>query len=289
MGDEVIEAPRSEEQRDAADRVQAPGTGRVEHRAGLRFTEVSHWFFQGDEARRVVDNVSLSVPDKQFVALVGPSGCGKTTLLNMIAGLIQPTRGELAVAIDGKATALPSTEVGYMWARDALLPWRSLQRNVEFGLEVRRVPAKTRRARAAQYIEMVGLAGAERKFPGQLSQGMRQRGNLARLLATDPRFILMDEPFAAVDAQTKLTLQQQFLDIRSSNPTTVVYVTHDLEEAALLSDRVVIMGRGHIAHDVTVPYGRPRVLAEFRFDPTFREFAHHLWELLRDATKETGR
>ncbi|MFE9327554.1 ABC transporter ATP-binding protein [Nocardia sp. NPDC052278] len=250
---------------------------------GLVFDHVSHWFVSDKEARLVVEDLTFRVPERQFVAIVGGSGCGKTTALNMVAGLIRPSEGSVEVRIGGEPLGLPSNRLGYMWARDTLLPWRTLRRNVEFGVEVRGVPKSQRRDRAQRYIDLVGLAGSENKFPRQLSHGMRQRGNLARLLCTEPGFLLMDEPFSALDAQTKAVLQQEFCTIWEEQPRTVVYVTHDLTEAALLADRVLVMGQGYLAHDIEIPFERPRRLDELRFSTEFADLNRELYDRLLDA------
>jgi len=254
-------------------------------RTGLRFEHVTHWYVSDRDTKLVVEDLTFEVPDGQFIAIVGGSGCGKTTVLNMVAGLVRPTEGLIEARVDDEVLTLPSNRLGYMWARDSLLPWRSLQRNVEFGLEVRGMSRAGRRERAARYITMVGLAGSERKFPRQLSHGMRQRGNLARLLATEPEFYLMDEPFSALDAQTKAVMQQEFSQIWESRRRTTVYVTHDLTEAALLADRVLVMGAGYIAYDLVVPFERPRGLDELRFTPEFQKFDRHLWDCLQRAQR----
>lgn len=249
-------------------------------RDGVTVDGVTHWFFAGDQARIAVSDVSFTVRDDQFVALVGKSGCGKTTILNMIAGLIKPEAGTVEIRLDSQPLSLPSRQVGYMWARDALLPWRSLHRNVALGLEARGVPKDERAWRADQAITMVGLAGSEHRYPRQLSQGMRQRANLARLLALEPKVFLMDEPFSALDAQTKHRLQSQFAGIWEQERRPVVYVTHDLDEAALLADRILVMSRGRLRFDIPVPFERPRDLDELRYDDRFVEFSRELWHLI---------
>lgn len=237
-----------------------------------------------------LQDINLEIPDGQFVALVGASGCGKTTLLNMMAGLIAPSSGEITVA--DKRPALPNPDIGYMFARDALLPWRTAQRNVELPLETRGHSRAERAARAKEMLAMVGLQGRERQFRLQLSQGMRQRVALARTLASDPSLLLMDEPFAALDARTKLTMQMEFLRIwelhqGSDKRKTVVFVTHDLQEAVLLADRVIIMlpHPGRIAEDRVIDLPRPRAdrLGEMLFTDEFKAIAHELFESLEGA------
>jgi NitT/TauT family transport system ATP-binding protein len=239
-----------------------------------------------------LSDAQLTVEPGEFVALVGPSGCGKTTLLNMVAGLVSPTRGQ--VLVGGRRAACPDDEIGYMFARDALLPWRTARRNVEFGLERRRMPSAARKQRARAMLSLVGLSDFESHFPLQLSQGMRQRVSIARTLAPDPQILLMDEPFAALDARTKLTLQSEFLRIWEESATsegerrkTVVFVTHDLQEALLLADRVVLMvpRPGRIEGTLTVDLPRPRStnLSEVLFSPAFRALHEELFTRLEGA------
>lgn len=237
-----------------------------------------------------LQDINLEIPEGQFVALVGASGCGKTTLLNMMAGLIAPSSGEITVA--DKHPALPNPDIGYMFARDALLPWRTALRNVELPLETRGHSRAERAARAREMLAMVGLQGRERQFRLQLSQGMRQRVALARTLAADPSLLLMDEPFAALDARTKLTMQMEFLRIwelhqGSDKRKTVVFVTHDLQEAVLLADRVIIMlpHPGRIAEDRVIDLPRPRAdrLGEMLFTDEFKAIAQDLFESLEGA------
>jgi NitT/TauT family transport system ATP-binding protein len=234
----------------------------------------------GREPMLAVDNVSLAVREGEFVAVVGPSGCGKTTVLNMVAGLVEPTEG--AVTIDGAPVTGIRNDVGYMFARDGLLPWRSALDNVAFGLELRGVPAGQRRERAGELLRMVGLAGFEHHLRAELSQGMRQRAALARTLATDPRIILMDEPFGALDAQTRLLLQDEFIRIWEAHRKTVVFVTHDLVEAILLADRVLVFsGRpGRIKAEFAVDLPRPRS-ATGGHDQRFETLRMAVWESLR--------
>lgn len=240
-----------------------------------------------------LEDVNLEIPDGQFVALVGASGCGKTTLMNMIAGLVKPTVG--TVEVGGEAPRLPNLDIGYMFARDALLPWRSARRSVELPLEVRGWDRQRRRERADAMLDLVGLADKHTQYRNQLSQGMRQRVALARTLASDPSILLMDEPFAALDARTKLTLEGEFLRIWENggeSRKTVIFVTHDLDEAVLLADRVVIMlpRPGRIAKDIIVDLPRPRAdhLGEVRYTEEFRAITQSLFDSLEGAIVSDG-
>lgn len=241
--------------------------------------------FGGDDVKPVlaVDTVNLQIPAGQFVAVVGPSGCGKTTILNMLAGLLKPTRGSVrrhGVDVDG-----PSRDIGYMLARSALSPWRTARKNVELGLEIRGVKRSERRERALRLLEQLHLEGFADSYPSQLSQGMRQRVAIARTLAIDPDLWLLDEPFGALDAQTRLAVQSEFVALwEAADKKTVILVTHDLEEAVLLADRVIVMSArpGRIKSDSMVDLPRPRELDELRFDSRFRDTEHRIWKELRD-------
>ena len=203
----------------------------------------------------VLRNLTLEVPRGQFVALVGRSGGGKTTILNVLTGLVGPTSGQVRVL--GKDPESARAGIGFVPARDALLPWRNAQRNVEYGLELRGVPRAERKRVAARYLALVGLADAGDLWPWQLSQGMRQRVALVRAWAVDPELLLMDEPFAALDADTRQNVRAKFRTLLESGPRrTVLLVTHDLDEAVLMADRVIVLSRGNVAADTLVP---PRV------------------------------
>lgn len=236
-----------------------------------------------DEPVLAVHEIDLSIPAGQFVAVVGPSGCGKTTILNMLAGLISPTFG--TVKRHGGAVDGPSRDIGYMLARSALSPWRTARRNVELGLEIRGVPKRERRRRAMELLATLGLEQFANSFPSQLSQGMNQRVAIARTLAIDPDLWLMDEPFGALDAQTRLKVQAEFVRLwEDAEHKTVIFVTHDLEEAVLLADRVIVMTArpGRIKSDTMIDLPRPRVIDELRFDQRFKEAEQRIWEELRD-------
>jgi len=254
--------------------------------AAIAVREVSHAFpAAGGEPVLALDGVSFEVPRGQFLALVGASGCGKTTILNMAAGLVRPLAGEVRVA--GQRVCEPRRDTGYMFARDGLLPWRCAQDNVEVGLEIRGVPARERSRRALQLLELVGLAGFARALPRQLSQGMRQRVAIARTLAIDPSTLLMDEPFAALDAQTREILQEELLGLmqRPDERKTVVFITHSIDEAILLGDRVAVMTPrpGRIKEMLDMPFGWPRDVNAVRADPHFAELRNHIWNGLRPA------
>ena len=212
----------------------------------------------GRAPRRVLTGLSLDVGKGQLVALVGASGCGKTTLLNLVAGLVGPSSGEAAVF--GEPPRVGRQDVGYMFARDSLLPWRTARQNVELGLEVQGWGRRARRDMAARLLDRVDLSSALDMYPSELSQGMRQRVALARTLATDPALLLMDEPFAALDAQTRASVRSVFLGIWDDelDRKTVLFVTHDLAEALLVADRVVSIAGGQVRTDVQVPWRRPR-------------------------------
>ncbi len=236
-----------------------------------------------DQVRRnAVEDVSLEVPRGEFLAIVGPSGCGKTTLMNMMAGLIQPTQG--LVTRDGVPAKSLGRNVGYMFARPGLLPWRSARANVELGLEFRGMRRSQTKETATRLLDQVGLGTFQDSLPAELSQGMRQRVALARVLALDPDYLLMDEPFGALDAQTKLVIQELFIRIWEGTGKTVIFVTHDLSEAAAMADRVIVMTAtpGRIKADLTMPFDRPRDLDALRFDPRFQEISHQIWESLKD-------
>jgi len=237
-----------------------------------------------------LDNFSLSIDEGEFIAIVGPSGCGKSTLLDIIAGLTRPKSGE--IYIDGKRVSGPALDRGFIMQGYALFPWRTVVRNVEYGLEVKRVPKKQRSEICRKYIEFVGLNGFEDRYPSELSGGMRQRVAIARSLAYDPAVLLMDEPFAAVDAQTRESLQDELLNIWETTKKTIIFVTHSIEEAVLLADRVVIMtcNPGKIKKVVHIDLPRPRTAASMRISADYSWITHRVWELLQNngASEEAG-
>jgi len=235
---------------------------------------------RGAKPTQVLDGVSARIDPGQFVCILGPSGCGKSTLLRIIQALTKPTGGQ--VLLDGEPVQRPSADVGFVFQHFNLLPWRNVVTNVEFGLENRKVPRAERRQRALELLDLVGLGGFERHFPSQLSGGMQQRVGLARALAIQPRLLLMDEPFGAVDSQTKMLLQEELLRLWESDSKTVVFITHDIEEALFLGDVVYVMGArpSKIVSRIDVPFKRPRIDG-LRADPEFARLREELWESLK--------
>lgn len=229
-----------------------------------------------------LNDVSIEVPEGQFLAIVGPSGCGKTTILNMLAGVLRPTLG--SVQRDGNEVTQPSRDIGYMLARSALSPWRTARRNVELPLEVRGVRREERRREAQELLELVKLGDFSSKYPSQLSQGMRQRVAIARTLAIKPKVWLLDEPFSALDAQTRISVQNEFLRLWENTASTVILVTHDIAEAVLLADRVIVMTArpGKIKSDQIINIPRPRRVDVLLDDEKFKEHESKIWRELRD-------
>ena len=229
----------------------------------------------------VLDNIGFTVPKNQFVCLLGPSGCGKTTLLRIVAGLTEADSG--TIRIDGKAIRGPGQDRSMVFQNYGLLPWRTVMGNVEFGLEVRGMSRGERRDICRRYIQRVGLEGFESLFPHQISGGMQQRVALARAFSKDPKILLMDEPLAAVDMQTREMLQDELLKIWNTMQTTVLFVTHSVEEAIYLGDRVIVLGTnpGRIAEMIEVGIPRPRDQLETREDRRFLAHRHRLFGLLQ--------
>jgi NitT/TauT family transport system ATP-binding protein len=237
----------------------------------------------GAEPFTALDGIDLDIRDGEFVALVGPSGCGKSTLLNLIAGLDRATSGE--VKVEGR-TVLGDMQphVGYLFQRDALLPWKTVEGNVELPLLFRNVPAAERARLVREWLARVGLAGFEKRYPHQLSGGMRKRVALAATFIYNPRILLMDEPFSALDVQTRNLMENELLDLWQEHRKTVLFVTHDLEEAISLADRVVVLtaNPARVKKVFEVPLGRPRNVYEVRFEETFRRLHEEIWDSLRD-------
>jgi NitT/TauT family transport system ATP-binding protein len=247
----------------------------------ISVADLSLSFSQGVE---VLKDVSFEVGSGEFVTIVGPSGCGKSTVLNAIASLIGPGEAVVTGSIhindaEIREGRLGNGALGYVFQRDTLFPWRTVLRNVEAGLELRGMPKSERETRARQLINLVGLAGFEQYFPHQISGGMRQRASLIRTLAYDPQVVLMDEPFGALDAQTRMSLQAELIRIWAARRKTIVFVTHDLAEAIMLGERVIVFSKrpGTVKRIVRIPFPHPRDPFELYGSREFADFQADIW------------
>jgi NitT/TauT family transport system ATP-binding protein len=254
----------------------------------IAFSGVGKSFPQGDADVVATRDITVSVREGEIVSIVGPSGCGKTTMLNLVAGLMQPTTG--TVYYRGQAVTALNGRTGYMTQSDHLLPWRDVASNIAVPLEIQGLPAAERRDRVAALVDLVGLTHFERSYPAALSGGMRKRTALARLLAYDPETLLLDEPFAALDAQLRLRMQTELVGLSRRLNKTVLFVTHDLDEAVALGDRCLVFSSrpGTIARDVPIPLPRERDMVALRKDPHYRELCGGLWELLAPTLHEAA-
>ena len=244
---------------------------------------------QGREPFVVFKNINLTVRDGEFISILGPSGCGKTTLLRVINGLLLPTSGQIFV--DGKEQKEANGELvmGFVFQGASLLPWRTSLKNILLGLEGQGKTPKEAEMVAKQYLDLVGLAGFENHYPHELSGGMQQRINLARALAVQPKILLMDEPFAALDAQTRTFMQLELLRIWFQTKKTVIFVTHMISEAILLSDRVIVFSHrpGQIKSEFNVPFAGPRTM-EMKSDKRFAELENTLWKQVEEEVNAAG-
>lgn len=234
-------------------------------------------------AYEAVGETNLEVRDREFVAIVGPTGCGKSTLLNATAGLIKPAAGN--VRIFGKAHTGINAHAGYLFQQDSLMPWKTAVDNVAIGLEVAGVARREALERAREWLSRVGLAAFADRYPHMLSGGQRKRVGLAQVLIRDPKIILMDEPFGPLDAQTRLIMGDLLLDLWTADQKAVMFVTHDLDEAIGLADRVIIMSAGpasRIIGDYTIPLARPRNMADIKSAPEFHEVHREIWNALKE-------
>ncbi|MGO4131616.1 ABC transporter ATP-binding protein [Janibacter sp. RAF52] len=238
---------------------------------------------------RAVEDISLTVPAGEFLTLVGPSGSGKTTLLDLLGGLSTPTSGE--VLVDGTPVTGPGLDRGVVFQQYALFPWRTALANVTFGLEQLPLTRKERTERAREYLALVGLSGSEDRLPHELSGGMKQRVAIARSLAYEPGILLMDEPFAALDAQTREQLQDELLRIWRTTGTTAVFITHGIEEAVYLGQRVAILSSrpGRLKQVVDIDLGDREGERDLRSDPDFVGYRHQIWSLLHDEVERAQR
>jgi len=231
---------------------------------------------EGEELR-ALDNISFDVFDQEFIAVIGPSGCGKTTLLQIIAGLIPPSAGKIIV--EGKEIRGPSKERGVIFQQDAIFPWRTVIENVKFGLEISGMERDKQTEIAIEQLELVGLKKFANFFPKELSGGMKKRVAIAMVYANDPKILLMDEPFGALDYPTKISLQKQLLEMWQKRKKTTLFITHDIEEAIFLADRILILVKGQIEGVREVPFERPRT-DRIRMSSLFQEMKEQLWKYM---------
>lgn len=257
----------------------------------IEVNDVSKIFTSKDGDVVALKDLSFSIQDGEFLTVVGASGCGKTTLLNLIAGFIRPNAGQ--IMLQGRQITGINPQCGMIFQQYALFPWKTVQENVEFGMKMKRMPKKNRRAKATEFIEMVGLKGFENAYPHALSGGMKQRVSIARALANDPEVMLLDEPFAALDAMTRQVLQEQLLKIYEESKKTIIFITHSIDEALLLSSRIIIMTArpGRIAQDIVndLPYPRN---ASVQLSERYNQLKKEIWnsvqaEVLKSMELET--
>lgn len=254
----------------------------------INFDQVEKMFPTKTEPVIALRDVDFSVRKNEFVTIIGPSGCGKSTLLRMLSGIVYPTSGQ--VICNDKAVWELNTDVGFVTQDSNLFPWMTLIENVEFPLAARGITSVERRRRAADLIDLVGLKGFEERYPFELSGGMQKRASLIRTIIYNPSIILMDEPYGPLDAQTRLLLQHELLNMWADNRMTIVFVTHDLMESITLSDRVVVMTRrpGTVKAIIDVPLERPRNVFEIHEQEGFRETYQLLWGLMQTELKVTA-
>jgi NitT/TauT family transport system ATP-binding protein len=253
----------------------------------IAFDHVSKSFARGGGTVQALHDIELTIGDREFVAVVGPSGCGKTTLLRIVAGLEEPTAG--TVRVGGKRVSGPGPDRAVVFQQFALFPWKTVRENIGFGLKSKGIDRHRRDRIALQYLELMGMSGTEDSYPHQLSGGMQQRVAIARAFAIEPEVLLMDEPFASLDAQTRTVMQEELIRVTRNNPRTVLFITHSVEEALFLADRVVVLSRGpgRIAEIIPVRpvraaeswVGKPS--EEVMETASFGHLRAHIWRLLR--------
>jgi len=254
--------------------------------AALALESIDCTFASREDASQrytAVRGATLRVAKGEFVSVVGPTGCGKSTLLNVAAGLLRPSAG--SVSVFGEPLSGINTRAGYMFQAEALMPWRNTIENVAAGLEFRSVARDEAASRSRDWLKRVGLAGFEKRFPHQLSGGMRKRVALAQMLILDPQILLMDEPFSALDIQTRQLMENELLELWGADRKSVVFITHDLEEAISLSDRVVVLSAGPESHPIgnyEIDLPRPRDVAEIRLAPRFIEIHSRIWHSMKE-------
>ncbi len=253
---------------------------------GLLIQDLSKTYYDpyaGEDVEAIKD-ISLEIPTGEFVAILGPSGCGKTTLLNIVAGFVPPTRGE--ILLNGRRIQGPGADRGVVFQSFALFPWKTVLDNVSFGMKMRGVPRLERDRIAREHITLVGLNGFEHRYPYELSGGMQQRVGVARVLANNPDLMLMDEPFASVDAQTRMTLQEELTRIWEVKRPTILIVTHDVEEAIFLSNRVIVLTTrpGHIREVVPIDLPRPRLWRALVEEQAYKRLVAQVLALVRPTS-----
>jgi len=263
-----------------------PGPDGQEAPAAIALQGVACTFVSKDapgQRYTAVQDVNLTVGAGEFVSVVGPTGCGKSTLLNMAAGLLTPSQGQ--VRIFGQALAGINARAGYMFQAESLMPWRTAEANVMAGLQFRGLPEREARAQAQDWLRRVGLGDFGDRYPHQMSGGMRKRAALAQVLVLDPDIILMDEPFSALDIQTRQLMENEVLDLWSARRKAVLFITHDLDEAIAMSDRVVVLSAGPASRPIgefAIDMPRPRDVSEIKMHPRFLELHAQIWGVLRD-------
>jgi NitT/TauT family transport system ATP-binding protein len=254
----------------------------------LQAVGLRHEFYQPRTGGRLLalDNINLQVEDGEFVTIVGPSGCGKTTVINLCDGLLKPTAGQ--INIDGMQVTGPGIDRGMVFQDSCLMPWRTVFKNVIFGLECQKLDNTEGQERARKFINLVGLQGFEDHYPHELSGGMQQRCNLARALTVDPKILIMDEPFAALDAQTREIMQMELLRIWNEARKTILFITHQINEAIYLADRVIVFGSrpGKVKQTIKIDIPRPRPLAVKR-SKQFLDYEDNLWNMIEEEVKKT--
>ncbi|HYB57236.1 MAG TPA: ABC transporter ATP-binding protein [Alphaproteobacteria bacterium] len=250
---------------------------------GLLIRNLSKTYFDPYAGAHVtaVRDVSLSVNEGEFVSLVGPSGCGKTTILNMIAGFVPASSGD--IVLDGRRISGPGPDRGVVFQSFALFPWKTVLENVAFGPKMRGAGKTERERIAREYLALAGLGNAADRYPNELSGGMQQRVGVARALANEPDILLMDEPFASVDAQTRMTLQEELTRIWQARRPTVIFITHDVNEAIFLAERVIVLSKGRLLAEVDVPLPRPRVWDTLIEDAAFKTLSARVLHLVRSG------
>lgn len=271
------------------DGTHATAASASEQRTRITVEHLSKRFGGVDGKVVAVDDVSFEVKQGEFVALLGPSGCGKSTILNMVAGLLESTVGRIRIDADDVTPGSINRKVGYVFQRDTVFPWRTVEANIGYGLEIGGVPKAERVKRVDRAVEISGLSGFDKNFPRTLSGGMRQRVALMRTLIMEPEILLMDEPFGALDTHTKLEMHKTLLEIWERERQTVLFVTHDLGEALTLSSRIILLSArpGRLKEDFQVPFARPRDAVSLRETPEFANLYSHIWHALGEEFRRS--